>query len=285
MREIVSASRIACLQRCAFQHYLRYELQLHPITDSDALRFGTAWHLAMECVENGNDITTAFMAVNETGTLNELESTKLAAMLAAYFATQGPLGVKAELEFCYCIRRGRYPYYAAGKIDGIGNGLMVEHKTAGCDITPSSDYWLRLRGNVQVLQYIEAARHMGHDPVCVVYNVARKPCIRPRKNESIEEYGERLKQDALDRPCFYFARREIPILEDELARFRHERRSICDELAWRKRNDAWPRSVSERVCSWCEFSEFCLQGMVPCRGEVPTGFRVGGKHEELEAIT
>src|SRR5690606_36744924 len=133
---------------------------------------------------------------------------------------------------------------------------IVETKTTADSIAPDSDYWLRLRFNGQLMQYVLAARTFGWDISTVIYDVVRKPAIEPRqiplldaegrkvvldangervlkkdgspresgdkekgytlqtRIETPEEFSDRLYQDTLARPDFYFARREVPILED-----------------------------------------------------------------------
>jgi citrate lyase gamma subunit len=72
----------------------------------------------------------------------------------------------------------------AGKIDGIvvlpdERQAIIEHKTTSMDLAPESDYWLRLRVDQQISFYFLAAQELGHDIKAVLYNVIRKPTIRP----------------------------------------------------------------------------------------------------------
>lgn len=330
MKELLTASRMGKLQTCPFAHYLRYELGLRSSATSDALRFGSAWHRAMEARAKGADIEAALAAaIGDRSEVDELQVATLSGLLAGYWRVYGTDAwvVRPEVEFEYCIGRGRAACWAAGKIDGIREMptcAVIEYKTAGCDIGPDSEYWLRLRGNVQIMAYVEAARKLGYDPRAVIYDVARKPSIAPRDNvptldasglkivlgpdwtramkrdgtpkqtadrekgefvhcapETPEQFGDRLAADTFSRPEFYFARREVPILDAELDRFRAERADIVSEIRWRRRRCAWPRNVSERMCQICEFAGFCLQGVVPDAEHVPAGFVIGEKNPEL----
>lgn len=291
MKDLLTASSIAALQRCPRAHYLRYELCLKATTSSDALRFGSAWHRAMEARATSSNLQDALVAaIGDRSQVDELAVATLSGMLAGYWAKWGDAGwiVRPEIEFLYALRAGRGAMWAAGKIDGIlemPECAIIEHKTCGTDIAPDSDYWLRLRGNSQILQYVEGARRLGYDPRHVIYDVARKPAIRPKQNESIDAYADRLAADTQERPDFYFARREVPILEDDLARFREERRHLAAEIQWRRKTHAWPRAVSERTCLGCEYVSFCLQGITPTAEAVPAGFQVCPKHEELQEAT
>src|SRR5262249_7550746 len=151
--------------------------------------------------------------------------------------------------------------------------VIREGKTTGDSVAPASQYWLRLRFNMQLHQYVLAARREGWEIACVIYDVLRKPSIKPRKVDDLDqnqqkivvdangvrqylvagknkrqprqsgdkakgwivkshietpdEFGQRLYDDALARPEFYFCRREVPVLEDELQQFERQRIAIA----------------------------------------------------------
>jgi len=265
--------------------------------DADALRFGTAWHTAMEARWTGADVEAAFQAaVAEKTDLDEVQLATLSGMLAGYYtfyATDPIKNVHPEVEFRHPLGGSR-TFESAGKIDGLavmhdGRLALVEHKTAGCDIAPDSDYWLRLRGNAQVMQYVLAARALGWDVALVIYDVARKPSIRQKQGESPEQFGDRLGADTQARPEFYFARREVPILEDDLAEFEVQRQVLARQILAcrgesrraRRPEHGWPRNVGEMTCKFCDFAGFCLQNMAIDAARPPAGFVVGAVHEEL----
>ena len=338
-KELLTASRMNCLLSCPRKHYYRYEVGLRRSVDGDALRFGSAWHVAMEARWQGLAIGDAFnRAIGDRIELDELQVATLSGLLAAYYTHHfhDPIqSVHPEVEFRHALGGSR-TFDCAGKIDGLavmkdGRLALVEHKTAGYDISPESDYWLRLRGNTQVMQYILAARSLGWDVSLVIYDVTRKPMIAPRATpvldengckivkdrdgnrifkkdsspressdlekgwmvqteiETPEQFGDRLAQDAKDRPDFYFARREVPILEDDLAEFEIQRgvlaRSILSCRAESRRaskpEHGWPRNVGEMTCKYCDYCGFCLQNMILIPEQPPSGFVVGQAHTEL----
>jgi len=105
--------------------------------------------------------------------------------------------------------------------------------------------------------------------------------------ETCDEYFDRLYQDTLDRPEFYYARREIPILIQDLETFVDQRLEIGKQILY-YRNRAkrvgvagWPRNVKFWTCNTCEYSGFCLGGVPLNLDELPMGFRAGKLHEEL----
>lgn len=339
MKELLTASRMNCLLSCPRKHYYRYEVGLRRAVEADALRFGSAWHVAMEARWQGLSINDAFeRALGDYQDLDELQVATLSGLLAAYYTRNfdDPIqSVHPEVEFRQPLAGSR-TFDCAGKIDGLavmkdGRLALVEHKTAGYDISPESDYWLRLRGNTQVMQYILAARSLGWDVALVIYDVTRKPMIAPKNIpnldaagckivldregnrifkkdgspresadiekgwtvqntvETPEQFADRLAQDAMDRPDFYFARREVPILEDDLAEFEIQRavqaRSILSCRAEGRRalkpEHGWPRNVGEMTCRNCDYAAFCLQNTPVDPAQPPAGFVVGAAHTEL----
>ena len=107
--------------------------------------------------------------------------------------------------------------------------------------------------------------------------------------ESAEQYGDRLAADTQERPDFYFARREVPVLDQDLEEFKVQRYELSKLiLALRQaerrtglREQAWPRNVNGMGCQGCEFAGFCLQGVHADAEHVPAGFQVGAAHSEL----
>lgn len=296
-KELLTASRMSALLACLRKHYWRYEVGLRRTVDADALRFGSAWHVAMEARWEKKDIAAVFEAAISSKTqLDELQLAMLSGMLAGYYTRYQDDPIKSvhpEVEFNVPLVGSR-TFNVAGKIDGLavlhdGRLALVEHKTAGCDIAPDSDYWLRLRGNAQVMQYVLAARSLGWDVALVIYDVARKPAIRQKQNETPEQFGERLAADCQERPEFYFARREVPVLDDDLAEFQVQRlvmgRMIlsCRKEARnaRKPEHGWPRNVGETSCRICEYSGFCLQNTGVDVQHPPAGFTIGEANSEL----
>jgi hypothetical protein len=304
--ELLTASRMAAMLGCPRRHYWRYECGLRREESGDALRFGSAWHRAMEHISLGFPAEAAYAAaVPQTGAdLDEVAAATLCGLLRAYAAHwQGsPLTVDhAEVEFETVIDGSR-TFRAAGKIDGLGRVgdrcVLVEHKTTSAALDSDSDYWLRLRADSQILQYASAARAQGWPVAAVWYDVARKPSIRPkeigkgidRHQETPEEYGERVYADATARPEWYFARREVPVVDDDLEEFAENRlqvaRMILDRRAQqRKRPEvphrAWPRHVNGMACPYCEFAGFCLANVTPDLAHPPAGYVIGPQHAEL----
>ena len=237
-------------------------------------------------------------AVGEVQLLDELQVATLAALLTGYYKCYAHDPIKElrpEQEFQFPLAGSR-TFDEAGKIDGLGihedgRPLLLEHKTTSDSVTPDSDYWLRLRANNQIMAYVHAARACGHPVELILYDVTRKPCIRQKAKETVEEYGERLTADTLERPEFYFARREVPVLDQDLDEFVIQRLEISRIIlslrrasrAAAKPHQAWPRNCSSMTCNFCDYREFCLQNIEVNPAQPPAGFIVGEKNSELTA--
>ncbi len=298
--ELLTASRMASLLACPRRHYWRYECGLRKAEGADALRFGTAWHRAMEALGSGLETADAYQeALCAGGEFDEATAVTLWGLLDGYVARWGGDRfvevLHRELEFRLPIDGSR-TFEAAGKIDGLGklaDGRLavVEYKTTGSSIDAGSDYWLRLRADAQILGYVAAARATGWDVSTVIYDVTRKPAIRQRQNETPEAFGERLAADCRERPEFYFCRREVPVLDQDLEEFADLRvqvgRMILDRRTQQRRLNAgtpwraWPRHVNGMLCPSCEYAGFCLANAIPDLAHPPAGFAVGAIHTEL----
>jgi hypothetical protein len=339
---LLTATSITTFLICQRKFFWSFEVGLKLQKISDALRFGSGWHRSMQSRWEGKPIMEAL--TNGLGTASELDpiqAATLAAMLAGYCAVNGETdadveSICPEMEFRHKLTVSK-SFELAGKIDGIaklrdGRQVIWEHKTSGEDISPDSDYWLRVRFNTQLLQYVLAARRMGVVIDAAVYDVARKPCIAPKTIPDLDENGlkividrmgervfkrggapletgstengytvkshletpgefqDRLTQDIASRPEFYFARREVPILEKELTEFETQRlvigRQILGCRAEQKRHPqcpemAWSRNISAMTCRLCNYQSFCLQNIEVNPDRLPTGFVIGEPNPEL----
>lgn len=100
--------------------------------------------------------------------------------------------------------------------------------------------------------------------------------------ETPAEFGERLAQDIEDRPDYYFQRREIPLLEDQLHEFQEGCWQQAKVLIECRNRGLWFRSVLRTTCGYCDYSDLCLQSINVKEGDVPVGYtRLVYVHPEL----
>jgi hypothetical protein len=332
-KDTVTHSRMACMKTCPKKHFFRYELGLTRDRGSQPLRMGSAFHLGLDLHAQGKSEADAidgavagYAEVPEWCNSPDLfddwctEREIVARLLSGYFwrwANERPEIVATEQAFEFPIinPETNHPMrgvVVGGKIDKIirladGRLAIMEHKTTGDEITPDSDYWTRLRLDQQISNYVIAARSLGHDVTTVLYDVVKKPGIRPKKvvkadaaswpvyfgetqagdkppeRETVAMYGARLTTDISTRPDFYFARREIPRLEADLDEFRYELLQQAQSIRDARRLGRWFRNTNACLAPYkCDYFDLCSNSYDPGTGIVPTGFiQVDDVHPEL----
>lgn len=73
---------------------------------------------------------------------------------------------------------------------------IVEHKSCSESIEPGGPYWAKLQIDAQVDVYFDGARALGADCTEVLYDVLRKPAIRPSGVPLVDEEGVKIVFDA-----------------------------------------------------------------------------------------
>lgn len=339
MLERLTNSAITAAKQCLRKYYLRYELGITSTNESKALRMGKAVHAGLEMLAGGLQAEEAVnaAAVNYTAESDPVEAATVAMLLHGYasFYNPDPLRFSAVEEVFEVpivnpeTGAASRTFVAAGKRDALAtwaNGIyVVEHKTTADDISEGSDYWLLLRINTQISLYFLAAQQEGREVVGVVYDVIRKPTIRPSqvpvldengvkvvtdgdgrriykkdgtprlsadaaqgyvlqtRLETAEEYAKRLWEDIQARPNYYYARREIPRLEDQIAEYQEELWAWTQMILSCRRTGRWLKNDGPMTCRFCEYKDICLQNIPVNETIIPAGYvRLDNKHPELE---
>jgi hypothetical protein len=208
---------------------------------------------------------------------SQLRETKAITQLTVYHEkwkddTWQPISVEEEYLLPVVnpdTRRYSRIWQQAGKFDGVvenGSGpCLLEHKTASGDIDDfNSTYWKQLTVDSQVSQYMLASWQMGLKLQGTVYDVIRKPTIRPSKitqanrklitslpnsycghhvppevvqavvnGQTVEcatLYGIRLLAKMREEPDKYLQRRFVPRLDRDLFEYAQELWHVCKEV-------------------------------------------------------
>lgn len=196
---VISNSEMKTFRACRRLHHLQYDLLYRLATTPEALRFGTLFHRGLEAwwIAKRSALAAPLahalevMAAAAGEESDAFEVARAEELLRGYDCRWGdePIEVVGvEVEFVAPIINPATgapskTYRLGGKIDAlarIGDRIVtVEHKTAGADIEPGSDYWRHLRLDVQIGTYMVGARALGHEPAECLYDVIGKPSIRP----------------------------------------------------------------------------------------------------------
>ena len=233
----VSISQIKMFKACRRAWYFKYHEKLSPVVVSDSLETGRNYHKLLEQLENGEELDAGF--------------TKEYAMAAAYQKYIMPqfhvIATEKELE------KEVGGHILHGFVDGLSDdGHIVEHKTTSSDISVGGEYEYNLLWDEQVLAYmlISGLRK-------VHYTVCKKPTIRLKKDETADEFYQRMidwyDTDTEQKIRVFTVERT----DEEVDQFAQDFVDICNEMEQTKnyyRNTCHCNAWGSR----CEYSGVCL---------------------------
>jgi hypothetical protein len=201
---VITNSELSVARRCRREHYFAYVLGYRSAGDVEALRFGTAWHRGLEALWLGRGLDEAIVAVTD-GIEDWAEASRLRVLLVAYDARWGD---ELRDEVVAVEQAFRAPvinpesgaasrtFELAGKLDVLLERRFVEHKTTSSEIGFGSVYWQTLKLNSQISTYYAGARALGHEVDGCVYDVVRKPALRPSQVPVLDDEGLKIVRDA-----------------------------------------------------------------------------------------
>lgn len=200
---VITNSELSARKRCPREHHYAYELGYRSTETVDALAFGNRWHLGMEEWWLGHGLPVA-IARSVAGCEDPYEVAKLRALLVGYDARWGGedhdvVGVECEFRAPVvnpetgCASR---TFVLGGKIDVLLDRKFVEHKTTSDEIGFGSVYWRVLTMNSQVSTYYAGAKSLGREVDGCIYDVVKKPTIRPLSIPVVDGDGVKIVVNA-----------------------------------------------------------------------------------------
>lgn len=317
---VITTSELSSYRRCARLHHIRYRLRRRPRQVAETLRFGTlidaglgAWWAAKgDAVER---LRAALEAIRGKA-IDDFDAVRAEELLLGYSTRWAnepieTLGVQVQWEAPMINPATGAPsktYRLGGKCDAIAKvgarQVVIEHKTTSEDIGLGSDYWRRVSAlDPQVSTYLSGAKAAGFDVEACIYDVIRKPTIRPLKatpvesrkytkngllyanqretDETAEEFRARLREHIAENPERYFARGELVRLEADEQEHAYDVWQTARAMREAELAQRYPRSPEAcmRFNRACEYFEVC-SGEASLDDE--TLFRTAQtEHEEL----
>lgn len=217
-KQTLTASRLRAFDKCRHYHYLRYELGVVPVRESEPLRVGTMFHNAMEEFDRCGEaelvegcIRYSYKDVPEwISDSRELRNWKAECEMVIalfyghvrHYANDGYRALETEGTFTVPIKNPATGFCTpvfqrSGKRDRIvmlpdGRIALQEYKTTSSDISTGSDYWLKLRIDNQISGYYAAMDKCD----TISYDVTRRPSFKPL-NATPEEHRKFTKEGKL----------------------------------------------------------------------------------------
>ncbi len=223
--ELLTHSRQDCFKVCRKKHQFSYELGIRKTAAAKALRIGTNGHNALEILGRGGTIeeamqslSTAYVFSPDYADRNEwdYEHETLRQLINGYVwrwpDDKHIKHIATEQSFRLPLinpatGKASRTFEIAGKIDGIiqleDTRLAVqEHKFLGESIDSGADLWQRLTIDHQITMYLMAARKLGYDVDTVIYDVIRKPTIKPCAVPKLDDNGLKVVLDTTQNRVF-----------------------------------------------------------------------------------
>lgn len=236
-----SYSRIRTFLQCPYKYYLRY-IEKVEVPTPMYFKFGTAFHKAIESV-----IRDGAIEFESTG--DEFQDAKLRGMLEGVMdkiPIEGNL--KTEEPFSFASHGKRL---VRGKIDlyDVDRKIVYDHKTTD-DV---NDYPI-LGTAYQFAVYGKAIPEAEE----FIVNLFGKSKLRPKKGESAEEYGNRIKADAEKNPDKYYRKAYYARSEINVDRRFDEMMYLVDHILTLENFGKFIRNPSACSIQECEYKKFCI---------------------------
>lgn len=306
-RRVMTTSRFKAYMACEQRHAYRYTEHWEESYKGSALMLGSVFHIGMESWWEHRDSKVAVEATRrvskELGLLEhhpylDTQVAALVAMYAEVWKDDEWEAVEIEREFVADmpdpIFGGSFNgWKIAGKIDVIvrnkktGEHYLMDHKTAGQDVSDGSPYWQKLIYDPQISMYHIGAKQLGYDIKGFIYDVIRKPSTTPKlktpedkvklkkngepyantylEDETQESYAARvLEAISKDLPR-YFRRKIFTRGQKELVRFNQEINMVARRLDMYDKTGFTPLRNAGACASFgrvCPYIEACTGGAI-----------------------
>lgn len=255
-------TQLACYQRYGYEYVDRIE----PVVKPAGLRLGGAFARA---TETGDPADGVAKLSAEASIFTQEDQDRLtvdcAIVTGAATAYLKAYGRRERRELGYRVRL-RNPdtgaYSRTFDLEGYADGLtdewtLIEDKFVG-QVQAVAIKRLPLDRQL-ALECYGIWRATGHEIVDVSYRFTRKPSIKQKKNESVEEYAERVEADYAERPDFYLVEESFTRSAADLVRIEAELWQWAAQRRDASRARIYPRNSSHcHDYGGCPFLPLCV---------------------------
>lgn len=264
-----SHSKISTFMACPKKYDYIYNQKLKPIGHKEPLILGSAVHKGIEYGDPIKAVEYLNSIENEASEQNETLKVIAEAMVTGYLKLFGRRDIKKrEMIVDVPIGDGDYLYGIVDEIEQQDDLLFI------CDIKTTSSIGDPLKYKDQLLKYYYAAKKQGFDVDGIKVRMIKKPGIRQKKNETIEQFRSRILDEYLNLPEKYYKEEEIPFSDIEVTDTLVDFKGGIQFLKLAKNAGIYPKNLSH--CGnfgGCEFLPLC-------RGEIDAIFLYDKKESE-----
>jgi hypothetical protein len=222
--------KIQDFQNCKRYYFYRWVLNIIPRNVNLNFWFGELVHKGVECLSLGKTLkkTLDIVAKHSKKVLKQYkvispemveECRMQLEIINGYFEIYQNFiknrvkdAILLETEKSFSIVMNKTPVKLVGTLEMFFRGLdefihLVEYKTAK---SLTNEYFARLVFDKQIYAYAKGVKKLtGEYPRDCLYTVFKKPSIRPRQDESLDEFVKRFKLDLRVRKDFYLVTENV----------------------------------------------------------------------------
>jgi hypothetical protein len=272
-RRHLSNNSIGILLSCPQKYGFSYDARIEPISKSEPLKMGSAFQKGIEA---GDPRVAIDAFVKADGAIlsqadedrRRINATICGAAALAYLEQFGSPDSEIR-EFGFRVRL-RNPWTGAysrtfdllGFLDALdrdehGHLVNVENKFVG-QIGDVQVRKLPLDRQIALGCY-GAWRALGEEVTQVRYRFVRKPSIRQKQGESVEEFCERVRADYAARPDFYVKPEDFTRSAADLVRTEAELWEWADKVRRAEKRRLWDRNTAAcHEYGGCDFLPICV---------------------------
>jgi len=270
MVRVLSASRIRCFKECRKKYWFQYIENLEPVSKPKPLALGKAVHTGQEMIDRGKSMEEAKAAIMlqyEDWPAEDVGILPGHAMaIVKGYSEFAPIDWKVlDMETRFEVNAG-YGRRLMGYFDGIiernGRIYILERKTAA---RVDEKYLNNLLWDEQASIYAYAAKELGLNIDGILYDIIQKASIRLKKNETEEEYIERLEEWYRD-PSRY-TRHIVSRNNEQIESLISDVRDVALDMTVAEREGRFYRNPSACKIMGCQFQSVCLEDTPEARTE------------------
>lgn len=275
-------TRIQTYKNCPRLYFWQYVRGYQPKVLQEALFEGTLVHEGIDKILHGKieDVLTSIKVIYEKqllgASVEDIETidysyTRAKAYLHAYgihYAEDINKYNILHIEDRLDVPIGFHVFYikpdAVLQDKSTDEIVLMEHKTAG-SITAS--YLERLALDTQITSYVYALSKHSKRPNRIIYDVIRKTKSKRKKDETWDQFEERLVQTFVDKPDEVFYREDLLRDDISLLDFEDQLASIFKDISCKTSKSQFYQNTS-KCTDWagCKFLPLCVYGEDNAKG-------------------
>lgn len=266
-KPVLTVSQIRAAD-CLREYYFKHVALLRSVVKREALVDGSIHHLGQEQGEEAMLEQIDHLIPVESQEDQDRKSIKTAMHLGMLRGSLKVFDIPEdtfnEVEWLlplYNPDTGRHSkiFMIGGKADKVNleRGILYEYKTTG--ETPSGSKVLSLPLDRQLNNAVSGIqRWTGRRIDEISYRWVRKPSIKQRQGETVQQFCDRLLADYEERPDFYFLEETLLVGQEQVREWERDLWDMAHILHYCYKNDHWPRN-SSRCAEWggCDFLPIC----------------------------